>query len=179
VASRADNKDGSCKEVHSGKHAGKWRIQYIHADEFGRKSRFSRLFATKSEGKEFLQAVRRGERIDAAARKKELTLAGWFDWLVQHDWPESLASTTIAARVCRFNKYVRKEWGGVPLMRFDSLAIKAFYRRLSESGVGQSTVLEVTRNLMRVFNQAIKSYPPCDLTLRRSFLNLCRISAPP
>jgi integrase len=150
--------------VISGKSAGKWRVQFTHEDEFGRKTRLSRLFSTKTEGKDFLRDLRRGVHVENIQHKKELTLEGWFDWLVANDWQESLAETTIAARICRFNKYVRKEWGGVALMRLDSLAFKAFYRKLQEDGVGQPTVLELKRDLVRVFNLAIKPYHrvPCS-----------------
>ena len=158
MAQRADNRDGSCREVISGRHTGKWRVQYTSEDEFGRKQRLSRLFRTKTEGKDFLRGLNRGEKIEAARVKSQDTLAGWFDWLVENDWPETLADSTIAARTGRFNKYVRKEWGGVPLLLLDPIAIKSFYRSLQEGGVGKATVLELKRDLVRVFNQAIKPY---------------------
>jgi len=158
VAKRADNKDGSCREILTGKLAGKWRVQFLHEDEFGRKDRLSRVFPTKTEAKDFLRELRRGAKVEAAKRKKELTLGTWFDWLVENDFPETLAASTVSARAGRFEKYVRAEWGDVALARLDPLAIKAFYRELREDGVGQATVLELKRDLVRVFNLAIKPY---------------------
>jgi integrase len=158
VGTRADSKDGSCREVLTGKHVGKWRVQFTSADEFGRVYRISRIFPTKTEGKDFLRSLRRGEKVESARKRKELTLAGWFDWLVANDWPETLAKSTIAARVTRFEKYVRAEWGSVELARLDPIAMKSFYRELAEDGVGKPTVLEVKRDLVRVFNLAITPY---------------------
>ncbi len=158
MGSRADNKDGSCREVLTGRHAGKWRVQHVHEDEFCRKSRLSRLFPTKTEAKDFLRSLQRGERIERARKDKDLTLGAWFDWLVENDWPESIASATLGSRISRFNKHVRKEWGDVSLLRLDALAIKAFYRGLQESGVGAASVLEIKRDLVRVFNLAVKPY---------------------
>ncbi len=158
MGTRADDRDGSCREVAKGKHAGKWRVQHTLEDQFGRKTRLSRIFPTKAEGKDFLRSLRRGVRIEEVQRRRELTLGSWFDWLAEHDWPDSLAETTIAARKARFKKYVRKEWGGVAMERLDPIAIKAFYVRLAADGVGQPTLLELKRDLVRVFNQAIKPY---------------------
>ncbi len=155
---RADNRDGSCREVLTGKNAGKWRVQHTVEDEFGRKTRISRLFSTKTEGKDFLRELRRSVRIEEVQRKRELTLGAWFEWLAEHDWADTLADTTVAARTSRFRKYVRKEWSGVALERLDPVAIKAFYARLLEDGVGRATVLELKRDLVLVFNQAIKPY---------------------
>ncbi len=60
MSKRADNFDGSCREVLTGRHTGKWRVQYRLIDEFGAKQRLSRLFPNKSEAKQFLQDLRRG-----------------------------------------------------------------------------------------------------------------------
>ncbi len=70
MGKRADDRDGSCREVLAGKHAGKWRVQHTFEDEFGCKTRLSRLFATKAEGKDFLRELRRGVRIEAVQRKR-------------------------------------------------------------------------------------------------------------
>lgn len=129
MAKRADNKDGSCREILTGKHAGKWRVQFTQVDETGRKTRLSRIFPTKSEAKAFLQAVRRGERIEEVRRERELTLGEWFEWLAENDWPETLASVTVAQRRSRFRKYVEAYFGHVPLTKIDALRIRAFYRQ--------------------------------------------------
>lgn len=178
MATRADNRDGSCREVNNGHHAGKWRVQYTQIDQLGRKQRLSRLFATKADGKEFLQQLRHGTRVEAARQKKDLTLAGWFDWLVENDWPESLDDKTIGIRVGRFDKHVRKRLGGVPLIKLNPLAIRAFYTELREAGVGQSTVIAVKSNLVRVFNQAITPYQRVPMTVANPF-RLTLQSAPP
>jgi len=158
VAKRADNKDGSCREILSGKLAGKWRVQYAYEDEFGLKHRISRVFPTKTEGKDFLRDLRHGAKVESAQKKKELTLGGWFDWLAANDWPESLDEKTISNRLGRFNKHVRKRFGGVPLTKIDPLVVRAFYRDLRESGVGDATVHAIKANLVRVFNQAVSPY---------------------
>ena len=158
MATRADNRDGSCREVLTGKHAGKWRVQYVQEGESGRKNRISRIFPTKSEAKEFLRDLRRGVTVDVARRNEVLTLGGWFDWLAANDWPESLDPKTIAYRQGRFNKHVRRQLGHVPLEKIDPLAIRTFYRDLRNAGVGLPTVREIKTNLVRVYNQAITPY---------------------
>jgi hypothetical protein len=158
MASRADNKDGSCCEIKTGKLAGKWRVQYTHEDEYCRKIRLSRVFPTKTEAKDFLRDLRRGAKVESAQRQKELTLGRWFDWLAEHDWPESLDEKTIATRISRFNKYVRERFGEMPLTKIDPLVVRAFYRELRDEEVGASTVHAIKANLVRVFNQAISPY---------------------
>lgn len=155
---RADDRDGSCKEILSGKLKGKWRVQFTAEDELYRKTRISRVFPTKTEAKEFLRSLRHGERVEAAQRKKELTLAGWFDWLAENDWPENLDEKTVAIRKGQFERHVRPVLGGVPLGKIDPMAVRAFYRELREKGVGEPTVLAVKRTLVRVFNQAVSPY---------------------
>ena len=48
VAERADDKDGSFKEILAGKLPGKWRVQFSYVDEFYRKQRISRVFPTRT-----------------------------------------------------------------------------------------------------------------------------------
>lgn len=169
MATRADNHDGSCRQVQTGRHKGKWRVQYILVDELKRKKRLSRLFERQAEAKEFLRGLRRGERVEAAQKAKQLTLGGWFDWLAENDWPDSLAESTIQARQARFRKYVRRILGEVPLTQIDPMVVKVFYRSLQEDGVGQATVLEIKRDMVRVFNQAIQPYRRVPITLGNPF----------
>lgn len=178
MATRADNKDGSCREIQTGRHKGKWRVQFSFKDEFGRTQRLSRLFPNKTEGKSFLGDLRRGARIEAAQSKKELTLSGWFDWLVEHDWPEELDEKTIAIRVGRFNKYVRDVLGPLPLTKIDPLTVRSYYRRLRDEGVGESTVHGIKANLVRVFNQAVTPYQRVPMTHANPF-RLVLKSPPP
>jgi len=158
MGTRADNRDGSLKEILSGKHEGKWRVQYTQIDDLGKKQRIDRIFPTKTAGREFLQGLRHGAKVEAAQKRKDLTLGGWFDWLAENDWPEELDEKTIAIRVGRFNKHVRVRLGDLPLRKIDPLTIRGFYRELREAGVGQSTVHGIKANLVRVFNQAITPY---------------------
>jgi integrase len=169
MGTRADNLDGSLKEVLTGKHAGKWRVQFTQLDELGKKQRIDRIFATKSLGREFLHGLRHGAKVEAAKKKKELTLGGWFDWLAEHDWPEELDEKTIAIRVGRFNKHVREPLGGLPLTKIDPLVIRTFYRQLREEGVGQATVHGIKANLVRVFNQAITPYGRVPASMANPF----------
>jgi hypothetical protein len=104
MSSRADNGDGSCREILTGRHAGKWRVQFTEVDDHGHKSRLSRLFANKTIAKTFLQGLRRGKKVQAARRGRELTLTAWVRWLAENDWPESLDEKTIAVRKSRFAK---------------------------------------------------------------------------
>jgi integrase len=158
MATRADNKEGSCKEILTGPHAGKWRVQFTLSDEMGRKKRLSRHFPTKTDGKAFLHGLRKGEKVEVARRSRELTLGGWFDWLAENDWSENLDEKTVAIRKGRFEKYARKEFGDVPLSRINPLAVRRYYRALAAKGVGQPTLIALKADLVRCFNQAIAPY---------------------
>src|SRR5207302_8660063 len=111
----------------------------------------------------------RGANIAAAQKTKELTLGAWFDWLVENDWPETLSEQTISARETRFRKYVRARLGEVPLGSLDPMVVKKLYRSLADERVGQSTVLEVKRDLVRTFNQAIQPYRRVPFNLGNPF----------
>ncbi len=169
MASKADNRDGSCKEILTGKLAGKWRVQFTYEDEFYRKQRVSRIFPNRSEAKDFLKDLIRGAKIESAKEKKELTLGGWFDWLAENDWPESLDEKTINNRQGRFNKHVRSTFGNVPLTKIDPLTVRAFYKRLRSDGVGDATVHGIKANLVRVFNQAVSPYGRVPMTHANPF----------
>lgn len=178
MATRADNKDGSCREVLTGRHKGKWRVQYTVEDEFGRPHRLSRLFGKQTEGKDFLRGLLRGEKVIAAQKARELTLGAWFDWLADHDWPEDLAERTIGDRQSRFRKYARPIFGEVGLTRIDPMQVRTFYKKLRSEGVGQPTILAIKRDLVRVFNQAITPYQRVPMTFANPF-RLTLQAAPP
>lgn len=150
MAKRADDKDGSCKEILTGKLAGKWCVQFTYVDEFFRKQRISRVFPTKTAAKDFLKSLLHGAKVESAQEKKALTLAGWFDWLAEHDWPETLDEKTIGFRTGRFNNHVRDIFGAVPLTKIDSLQVRTFYKNLRNNGVGHATIIAIkadSRNL--------------------------------
>ena len=155
---RADDNDGSCREILTGRHAGKWRVQFRYLDEEGVNRRLSRIFRTKTEGKKFLQELRRGERVREVDQAHEVTLGVWFEWLAENDWPETLASVTIAQRRARFRKYCAKAFANQPLSKIDPLKVRAFYRGLREAGMSDSLVVSVKSDLVRAFNQAIQPY---------------------
>ena len=157
MGTRADSGDGSCRQVKSGKHGGRWRVQFTYTEGY-RKERLSRLFRYHADAKAFLSSLRHGERVVKAEEKRELTLGKWFDWLAENDWPGNLDAKTIASRQGRFNKHVRRDFGNTPLEFIDPLRVRDFYRKLKESGVGDSTVHAIKANLVRVFNQAISPY---------------------
>jgi integrase len=169
MGTRAENRDGSCREVLSGRHKGRWRVQFTLVDDLGRRKRLSRLFPNKTEARRFLQGLRRGAEAEEKKQSGEHTLAEWFDWLVENDWPTSLSETTIAARLGRFNRHVRPTWGGVPLTRIDPLHVFSFFRKLPETGVGAATVLEIKRDLVRVFNLAISPYQRVPINVANPF----------
>ncbi|HLK14905.1 MAG TPA: tyrosine-type recombinase/integrase [Fimbriimonadaceae bacterium] len=157
MGTRADNGDGSCRQVKSGKHAGRWRVQFTYKEGY-RKERLSRLFRYKADAKAFLFELRHGARVEKANERRELTLGKWFDWLAENDWAVNLDAKTIASRQGRFNKHVRRCFGDTPLALINPLHVRDFYHDLKESGVGEATVHSIKANLVRVFNQAISPY---------------------
>lgn len=169
MATRADNNDGSCREVLTGRHKGKWRVQYAVETATGHKQRLSRLFATKTEGKNFLQSLRRGAKVEKARQARELTLQEWFDWLAENDWPELLAQVTIEQRKRRFSKYVKKHFGSAPLSEIDPLKVRAFYQLLRARGASESLVISIKGDLVRTFNQAIVPYGRIPMTIANPF----------
>ena len=169
MGSRADNSDGSCKEILTGKLRGKWRVQFVFADDFNRKTRVSRVFPTKTEAKDFLKTLRHGARVEAAKSKRGLTLGEWIDWLAENDWPETLDEKTIANRLGRFNNHVRDHFGKMPLKNINPLVVRAFYKELREKGVGSPTVHGIKADLVRVFNLAVSPYGRVPMTLANPF----------
>jgi len=169
MGSRADNKDGSCREILTGRLAGKWRVQFTYQDEFGRTSRVSRVFPTKTQGKDFLRDLRHGAKVEETRKGRDLTLGDWFDWLVLNDWPESLDEKTIAVRVGRFNNHVRSHFGKVALKNVNPLVVRSFYKQLRDRGVGHATVQAIKSDLVRVFNLAISPYGRVPMTHANPF----------
>lgn len=105
-----------------------------------------------------MRSLLRGEQVRSAGRAKALTLAEWFDWLAENDWPEAIADVTIGYRTKRFEKYVRNELGHLALTSIDPLQVRAFYRRLREHGVREWQLIAIKSDLVRAFNQAIIPY---------------------
>jgi len=171
---RADNNDGSCREILTGKHAGKWRVQFTLRTDTGRKSRLSRIFRTKSEAKSFLHQLLRGERIEATLVNKETTMGDWFEWLAENDWPESIAKVTIAQRRARFRKYAQAHFGRMPLSSIDAVSVRAFYKELRAQGASASLLASVKSDLVRAFGQAITPYQK----IPASYANPFRLSLP-
>lgn len=169
MAKRADNHDGSCREILTGRHKGRWRVQFVQVGETGLKRRLSRIFPNKTEAKEFLQRLRRGERIQQTRRARESTLGEWFEWLAENDWPETLAGVTVAQRRSRFRKHVEKHLGHKPLSKIDPLQVRAFYKHLRDSGASDSLVVSVKSDLVRAFNQAITPYQRVSMSVANPF----------
>ncbi len=169
MATRADSKDGSCREVLTGKHRGKWRVQYAVETPTGHRQRLSRIFSTKTEGKDFLRLLHRGTKIETARQNREMTLEEWFGWLAEHDWPESLAAVTIEQRKRRFRKYTKKHFGNTPLSKIDPMKVRAFYRELRANGAKETLVISVRADLVRAFNQAIVPYGRIPMTTANPF----------
>lgn len=169
MANRADNNDGSCREILTGKHKGKWRVQHILYFPDGTQKRISKLFRTKTEGKEYLRSLVRGEKQIEVQSNRGMTLGDWFDWLVENDWPESLAEVTIEQRKRRFRKYVAKQFGELPLSKIDPLKVRAFYRKLREDGASASLVASIKADLVRAFNQAVSPYGKVPMTMANPF----------
>ena len=105
-----------------------------------------------------LKSLLHGAKVESVQEKKALTLAGWFDWLAEHDWPETLDEKTIGFRTGRFNNHVRDIFGAVPLTKIDSLQVRTFYKTLRNNGVGHATIIAIKADLVRAFNQAITPY---------------------
>lgn len=144
-------------------------MQFTEVDETGLKSRLSRIFPTKTEAKDFLSKLRRGERIQQARQNRELTFGEWFEWLAENDWPETLASVTVAQRRSRFRKYVAKHFGAKPLSKIDALQVRSFYRLLRDQGVSESLILTIKSDLVRAFHQAITPYQRLPMSLANPF----------
>lgn len=174
MANRADNNDGSCREILTGKLKGRWRVQHVLYFPDGTQKRISKVFKTKTEGKQHLRALVRGEERFDAVTSREMTLAQWFDWLVINDWPESISPLTIETRKGRFEKYAKPVFGAMPLSKIDPLEVKKFYRSLAKQGVGSPTIVEIRGDLVRVFNQAISPYQRVSMTVANPF----RITVP-
>lgn len=166
---RAENNDGSCREVASGRHAGKWRVQFTTQLPTGKKGRLSRLFSTKTEAREFLVALRHGAKVEAHRKTQALTLAMWFEWLAENDWPESLVPMTVKNRQGRFENHTRPHLGDVPLTELDPMTVRAFYSHLRSEGVGLSVLHEIRSDLVRVFNQAVSPYQRVPTTVANPF----------
>ncbi|MEI7576414.1 MAG: tyrosine-type recombinase/integrase [Armatimonadota bacterium] len=169
MANRADNNDGSCREILTGKHKGKWRVQHILYFPDGTQKRISKLFRTKTEGKEYLRSLVRGDKQVDVQSNREMTLGDWFDWLVENDWPESLAEVTIEQRKRRFRKYVAKQFGELPLSKIDPLKVRMFYKTLRENGASESLVASVKADLVRAFNLAVSPYGKVPVTIANPF----------
>lgn len=169
MSNRADNQDGSCREILTGRNRGKWRVQFRYVDELGAKRRLSRIFTTKTDAKSYLKELRRGARITQAAHSRELTFGEWFEWLAANDWPESLASVTIAQRRSRFKKYAAKYFANQPISQINPMQVRAFYRKLREDGASPTLVLSIKSDLVRAFNQAVTPYQRVPMTLANPF----------
>ncbi|MBS1706759.1 MAG: tyrosine-type recombinase/integrase [Armatimonadetes bacterium] len=169
MATRRANGDGSCRRITEGRFTGKWRVQLTITDSNGSKRRISRLFSTQAEGKAFMREVQRDVHRSEAEAAKPVTLTDWFFWLVENDWPDTVADSTIRSRIGRFRKYVEREWGGVPLIKIDPLDVKAFYKRLRDKGIGHATREAIKTDLVRVFNQAISPYKRVPTTWGNPF----------
>ena len=158
MATRADHGEGSCRQIQTGKLAGKWRVQYTLEDTSGLKKRLSRVFPTQKEGKDFLRSLKRAEDSVAIHIAKEMTFGEWFMWLAEHEWAEALDPKTLRDRVSRYKKYAAKRWAGIPLAKIDPMDVRAFYQKLKEDGVGEHTRIALKAGLVRAFNQAISPY---------------------
>lgn len=169
MSKRADNQDGSCREILSGRNRGKWRVQFRYTDELGAKKRLSRIFPTKKEGKAFLSDLRRGARIQQAVQSKELTFGEWFEWLAENDWSEVLASVTVAQRRSRFKKYGARYFAHVPISQINPMQVRAFFRKLRADGASEWLVLSIKSDLVRAFNQALTPYQRVPMTLANPF----------
>lgn len=166
---RAENHDGSCREIISGKHAGKWRVQFTAIGETGQRRRVSKIFRSKSEAKEALRQMRHGNVVTESKLTIEPTLGEWFSWLAENDWPESIAAVTIAQRKARFTKYAEVHFGKTALSKIDALQVRAFYRLLRENGASKNIVMMVKSDLVRAFNQAVTPYQRVPSTLANPF----------
>jgi integrase len=169
MSNRADNHDGSCREILTGRNKGKWRVQFRYVDELGVKRRLSRLFSTKTEAKNHLRDVKRGVVMCQVALSRDLRFGEWFEWLATNDWPETLASVTIAQRRSRFKNYAAKYFAHQPISQIDPMQVRAFYRKLREDGASACLVVSIKSDLVRAFNQAVIPYQRVPMTLANPF----------
>ncbi len=149
-------------------------MQYAVETATGHKQRLSKVFKTKTEGKDFLRSVRRGEKVESIKKSREMTLEEWFTWLADNDWPESIANVTIEQRKRRFRKYTKKHFGSTPLSKIDPMKVRSFYKELRDKGAKETLVISVRADLVRTFNQAIVPYGRIPMTMANPF----RLSVP-
>lgn len=170
--SKAINGEGSVKQRKSGKLAGKWRVQWSYEDP----SSFEVIYIDKSFksqklANDFLSArkaeVRMGQVVQEVNDRKALKLDTWFDELAgtkankyEGRWyQEGLNAKTIAYRVGRFNKYVRKSVIGTSPIKSLSLdRVRCFFHELEALGVGQPTIQKIKVDLVKVVNDAVDTY---------------------
>jgi len=84
MATWADHGEGSCRQVQTGRLAGKWRVQYVLEDTTGVKKRISRVFPTQREAKDFLRSLKRAEDATAIHLARQTTFGEWFKWLAEN-----------------------------------------------------------------------------------------------
>lgn len=163
--------EGSIRKRMSGKLAGKWRVQWGYEDPISRDHvQVDRTFPAQGEGAAFLKdlkaRVHTGQKIEEANTKKTLTLRCWFDDLAgtkangfEGKWVEDgMQTTTVSYRRGRFDKYVKgSDIADMPMKHLDGDRARAFFRSLP-SDIGQATRLELKRDLVKVFNDAIDTY---------------------
>lgn len=190
--SKALNGEGSVKKVKSGKHAGKWRVQisYVLNNELVKVDKIrTELYGEGGakelydEHKEIAKAAAKGEDLVVQIAEKKakvgLTVGQWFDWLCEHDWRDEICGKTALNRKARFEKFVRSRWGSVPLAAIDAMAVKGFYKELvqaaderlakGEAKPGHAQILEMKRDLVRLYNLARMPYGRVPATIVNPF----------
>ncbi len=155
---KQDHGEGSCRQIQTGKHIGKWRVQHYVTLHGGVQKRLSRVFANQRDAKEFLRSLKRDTAVIKHRGAKEATFGDWIEWLIENDWPNTLDPKTLRDRVSRYRRYASEHWGNVPLSQIDPIDVHSYYKALQERGVGQHTCIAIKVILVRAFNQAITPY---------------------
>lgn len=164
--------EGSIRKRLSGKLAGKWRTQFSYEDPLSRAIvNIDRTFPTQAEAARFLKElktrVHTGQKIEAAAAKRLLTLNGWFDDLAGTEenefrgrwFEDGMKPQTIAVKVSRYNAHIRRsDLGKMPLQHLDVDLARTFFRVMKEDGKSKATIKDVQGVLVKVLNDAIDTY---------------------
>lgn len=152
---RADRGDGSVKQISAGKHKGKWRARLTYRDQWNRKQELDKLFSTQADAKAHLRQFRRDIEAGKAANARGYSLAQWFDWLKENDWPGNIKVSTISYRTFRFEKYTRPILGDALLSMVKPMMARSFYKELEAMNAGQNTIQAVKNDLVNMYNKAI------------------------
>ncbi|MCI3930186.1 site-specific integrase [Streptomyces sp. AN091965] len=130
---------------------GKWRARY--RDLAGKEH--ARHFARKTDGKDWLDEVTAALVTNTYVdpKDKKVTVDEWCDL-----WIESYAKRESTVRQAKVHlAQIRAEFGPLPLMAVDEMAVKRWMARLLREGVAQSYRFALHSRLSQVMRAAVRA----------------------